>query len=66
MPKIKLDRTVQFKRKTYKLGDTVEILVEDVETLSPYGKIIEEEQPKKAEKEQPKKPIRKSTKRVDK
>ena len=66
MPKIVLNQTIQFKRKTYKLGDIVEILVEDVETLLPYGEIIEEEQPKKVEKEQPKKPIRKSTKRVDK
>lgn len=65
MPKIRLDRTIQFKRKTYKLGETVEISVEDVEKLSPFGKIIEEEQ-KKVEVEQPKKSTRKNTKRVDK
>ena len=34
MPKIKLDRTIQYKRKTYKLGETVEISVEDVEMLA--------------------------------
>ena len=65
MPKIRLDRTIQFKRKTYKLGETVEISVEDVEKLSLFGKIIEEEQ-KKVEVEQPKKSTRKNTKRVDK
>lgn len=57
MPKIQLDRTIQYKRKTYKLGETVEISVEDVENLLPYGTVIEEEQPKKSTK--------RSKKRVD-
>lgn len=63
MPKIKLDRTVKFKKKTYKLGEIVEISVEDVETLSPYGKIIKEEQPKI---EEPKKPTKRATKKAGK
>ena len=65
MPKIRLNKTIQFKRETYKLGETVEISVEDVEKLLPYGEIIEEEQ-KKAVGEQPKKSTRKNIKRVDK
>lgn len=63
MPRIKLDRTIKFKGNTYKLGETVEISVEDVDMLRPYGAIIEEEQPKT---EEPKKPIKRSTKRVGK
>lgn len=63
MPKIKLDRTVKFKKKTYKLGEIVEISVEDVETLSPYGEIIKEEQSKKNEVEL-KKSTRRNTKRA--
>ena len=66
MPKILLDKTIKFKGNTYKLGEMVEISVEDVETLFHCGKIIEEEQPKRIEKEQPKKSTRKSAKRVDK
>lgn len=66
MPKIKLDRTIQFKRKTYKLGETVEISVEDVEMLQTFGEIIVEEQQKISEIEKPKKSTRKSAKKVDK
>ena len=40
MPKIKLDRTIQIKTKTYKLGQTLEISVEDVEMLQNFGEII--------------------------
>lgn len=63
MPKIKLDRTIKFKGKTYLLGETVEISVEDVDILRPYGDIIEEEQPKI---EEPKKPTKRATKKVGK
>ena len=66
MPKIKLDRTIQFKRKTYKLGETVEISVEDVEMLQNFGEIIVEEQQKISEIEKPKKSTRRNTKKVDK
>lgn len=63
MPRIKLDRTIQFKGNTYKLGETVEISVEDVDMLRPYGDIIEEEQSKI---EEPKKPAKRATKKVGK
>ena len=66
MPKIKLDRTIQFKRKTYKLGETVEISVEDVEMLQNFGEIIVEEQQKISEIEKPNKSTRRNTKKVDK
>ena len=66
MPKIKLDRTIQLKRKTYKLGETVEISVEDVEMLQNFGEIIVEEQQKISEIEKPKKSTRRNTKKVDK
>lgn len=66
MPKIKLNRTIQFKRKTYKLGETVEISVEDVEMLQNFGEIIVEEQQKISEIEKPKKSTRRNTKKVDK
>ena len=66
MPKIKLDRTIQFNRATYKLGDIVEISVENVEKFSQYGTIIEEEQQKETDSEQPKKSTRKSAKRIGK
>ena len=66
MPMIKLDRTIQFKRKTYKLGETVEISVEDVEMLQNFGEIIVEEQQKISEIEKPKKSTRRNTKKVDK
>ena len=66
MPKIKLDRTIQYKRKTYKLGETVEISVEDVEMLQNFGEIIVEEQQKISEIEKPKKSTRRNTKKVDK
>lgn len=55
MPKIVLNRTIQYKRNTYKLGETVEISAEDVNVLSPYGEIIQEEQPKKETKRKTKK-----------
>lgn len=66
MPKIKLNQTIQYKRKTYKLGETVEISVEDVEMLQNFGEIIVEEQQKISEIEKPKKSTRKSAKKVDK
>lgn len=66
MPKIKLDRTIQFKRKTYKLGETVEISVEDVEMLQNFGEIIVEEQQKISEIEKPKKSTKRNTKKADK
>lgn len=66
MPKIKLNRTIQFKRKTYKLGETVEISVEDVEMFQNFGEIIVEEQQKISEIEKPKKSTRRNTKKVDK
>lgn len=66
MPKIKLDRTIQYKRKTYKLGETVEISVEDVEMLQNFGEIIVEEQQKISEIEKPKKSTKRNTKRADK
>lgn len=66
MPKIVLNRTIQYKRKTYKLGETVEISVEDVEMLQTFGEIIVEEQQKISEIEKPKKSTRKSAKKVDK
>lgn len=66
MPKIVLNQTIQYKRKTYKLGETVEISVEDVEMLQTFGEIIVEEQQKISEIEKPKKSTRKSAKKVDK
>ena len=66
MPKIVLNRTIQYKRKTYRLGETVEISVEDVEMLKEFGEIIVEEQQKKTEIEQPRKSTKRNTKRVDK
>lgn len=66
MPKIVLNQTIQYKRKTYKLGETVEISVEDVEMLQNFGEIIVEEQQKISEIEKPKKSTRKSAKKVDK
>lgn len=66
MPKIKLNQTIQYKRKTYKLGETVEISVEDVEMLQNFGEIIVEEQQKISEIEKPKKSTRRNTKKVDK
>lgn len=66
MPKIVLNRTIQYKRKTYRLGETVEISVEDVEMLKEFGEIIVEEQQKKTEIEQPKKSTKRNTKKVDK
>jgi hypothetical protein len=66
MPKIVLNRTIQYKRKTYKLGETVEISVEDVEILQNFGEIIVEEQQKISEIEKPKKSTKRNTKKVDK
>ncbi|HAU87441.1 MAG TPA: hypothetical protein DCW90_18740 [Lachnospiraceae bacterium] len=66
MPKIVLNRTIQYKRKTYRLGETVEISVEDVEMLKEFGEIIVEEQQKKTEIEQPRKSTKRNTKRADK
>ena len=66
MPKIVLNRTIQYKRKTYRLGETVEISVEDVEMLKEFGKIIVEKQQRIAEMEQPKKSTKRNTKRADK
>ena len=66
MPKIVLNQTIQYKRKTYKLGETVGISVEDVEMLQTFGEIIVEEQQKISEIEKPKKSTRKSAKKVDK
>ena len=66
MPKIVLNQTIQYKRKTYKLGETVEISVEDVEMLQNFGEIIVEEQQKISEIEKPKKSTRRNTKKVDK
>lgn len=66
MPKILLNRTIQYKRKTYKLGETVEIPVEKVNNLLKFGKLIEEEQIKQVEVEQPKKSTKRNTKRADK
>lgn len=65
MPKIVLNRTIQYRRKTYKLGETVEISVEDVENLLKFGNLIGE-QDKKVEVEQPKKSTKRNTKRADK
>lgn len=65
MPKIVLNQTIQYKRKTYRLGETVEISVEDVDNLLEFGKLIEE-QDKKVEVEQPKKSTKRNTKRADK
>ncbi len=64
MPKILLNRTIQFKRKTYKMGDTIDISVEDVENFSQYGTIFKEEQQKETVAEQPKKSTRKGAKRI--
>jgi hypothetical protein len=50
MAKIVLHTTIQFQRNTYKKGETMEIAEKDIAILSPYGKIIEEEQPKKTVK----------------
>lgn len=66
MPKIVLNRTIQYKRNTYKLGEMVDISAEDMEALEPYGEIIEEEQNKQVEVEQPKKSTKRNTKRADK
>ena len=55
MPKIVCKRTIQYKRKTYRLGETVEISVEDVEMLKEFGEIIVEKQQRMDEMEQPKK-----------
>lgn len=66
MPKILLNRTIQYKRKTYKLGETVEIPVEKVSNLLKFGKLIEEEQKIQVEVEQPKKSTKRNTKRADK
>lgn len=66
MPKIVLNRTIQYKRKTYRLGETVEISVEDIEMLKEFGEIIVEEQQKKTEIEQPRKSTKRNTKRADK
>lgn len=66
MPKIVLNRTIQYKRKTYRLGETVEISVEDVEMLKEFGEIIVEEQQKKTEIEQPRKSTKRNKKRADK
>lgn len=66
MPKILLNRTIQYKRKTYKLGETVEIPVEKVNNLLKFGKLIEEEQKIQVEVEQPKKSTKRNTKRADK
>ena len=66
MPKIVLNLTIQYKRKTYRLGETVEISVEDVEMLKEFGEIIVEEQQKKTEIEQPRKSTKRNTKRADK
>ncbi len=66
MPKIVLNRTIQYKRKTYRLGETVEISVEDVEMLKEFGEIIVEKQQRIAEMEQPKKSTKRNTKRADK
>lgn len=66
MPKIVLNRTIQYKRKTYRLGETVEISVEDVEILKEFGEIIVEKQQRIAEMEQPKKSTKRNTKRADK
>lgn len=66
MPKILLNRTIQYKRETYRLGETVEIPVEEVENLLKFGKLIEGEKEPTVEVEQPKRSIRRGAKKVDK
>ncbi len=66
MPKILLNRTIQYKRKTYRLGETVEIPVEEVDNLLKFGKLIEGEKQPTVEVEQPKKSMKRSAKKVDK
>lgn len=43
MPKITLNKTIQYKRKTYRRGETVEIPVESVDSLQEFGTIFMEE-----------------------
>lgn len=43
MPQITFHTTIQYKRQTFKRGMTVEISVEDVEKLQPFGAVFVEE-----------------------